>query len=312
MVNRIVIGTRGSQLALWQAYFVRDALSRIAPDIVAELKTIKTEGDRDTNAPVAQLSGKGVFIKEIEDALLAGEVDMAVHSMKDVPTQIPEGLAIAAVCEREDVRDAVLCRHGKTLADLPAGARIGTSSLRRQAQLKHYRPDLEIAMLRGNLNTRVRKLDEGLYDAILLARAGLVRLGWASRITETLSTDIALPAVAQGAVGVECRRGDEKIVALLGKLNHPITRAAIDAERALLGEMEGGCQVPIGAWARLDGGKFVLEACVLSLDGAICLRDRMEGSLSDPASLGKLLAARLLAAGADKILETIRNSGGAY
>jgi hydroxymethylbilane synthase len=312
MVNKIVIGTRGSQLALWQAYFVRDALSRIAPDIVAELKTIKTEGDRDTNAPVAQLSGKGVFIKEIEDALLAGEVDMAVHSMKDVPTQIPEGLTIAAVCEREDVRDAVLCRHGKTLADLPAGARIGTSSLRRQAQLKHYRPDLEIAMLRGNLNTRVRKLDEGLYDAILLARAGLVRLGWASRITETLSTDIALPAVAQGAVGVECRRGDEKIVALLGKLNHPITRAAIDAERALLGEMEGGCQVPIGAWARLDGGKFVLEACVLSLDGAICLRDRMEGSLSDPASLGKLLAARLLAAGADKILETIRNSGGAY
>jgi hydroxymethylbilane synthase len=312
MVNKIVIGTRGSQLALWQAYFVRDALSRIAPDTVVELKTIKTEGDRDTNGPVAQLSGKGVFIKEIEDALLAGEVDMAVHSMKDVPTQIPEGLTIAAVCEREDVRDAVLCRHGKTLSNLPAGARIGTSSLRRQAQLKHYRPDLEIAMLRGNLDTRVRKLDEGLYDAILLARAGLVRLGWASRITETLSTDIALPAVAQGAVGVECRRGDEKIVALLGKLNHPITRAAIDAERALLSEMEGGCQVPIGAWARLEGGKFVLEACVLSLDGAICLRDRMEGSVSDAASLGKLLAARLLAAGADKILETIRNSGGAH
>jgi hydroxymethylbilane synthase len=312
MVNKIVIGTRGSQLALWQAYFVRDALSRIAPDIVAELKTIKTEGDRDTNAPVAQLSGKGVFIKEIEDALLAGEVDMAVHSMKDVPTQIPEGLTIAAVCEREDVRDAVLCRHNKTLSNLPAGARIGTSSLRRQAQLKHYRPDLEIALLRGNINTRVRKLDEGLYDAILLARAGLVRLGLASRITETLSTDVALPAVAQGAVGVQCRRGDENIVALLGKLNHPITHAAIDAERALLQEMEGGCQVPIGAWARLENGEFVLEACVLSLNGAICLRDRMEGSLSDPASLGKLLAARLLAAGADKILETIRISGGAH
>jgi hydroxymethylbilane synthase len=308
MVKRIIIGTRGSQLALWQADFVRDALSRLSPETTVDLKTIRTEGDRDTSAPVAQLSGKGVFIKEIEDALLSREVDIAVHSMKDVPTEIPEGLVIAAVCERDDVRDALLSRDGKKLAELPPGARIGTSSLRRQALLKHFRSDFEILTLRGNLNTRVRKLDEGLYDAIVLARAGLQRLGWSSRITETLATDIALPAVAQGAVGVECREGDPQLRELVGRLNHALTRSAVEAERTLLRELEGGCQVPIGAWARAEGERFILEACVMSIDGKIYLRDQIEGRESEASTLGSTLAKRLLQAGADQILDAIRRS----
>lgn len=308
MVKRIIIGTRDSPLALWQAHFVRDALTRLSPETTVELKTIKTEGDRDTHAPVAQLSGKGVFIKEIEDALLSCEADIAVHSMKDVPTEIPRGLIIGAVCEREDVRDAAISRSGKKLAELPAGSRIGTSSLRRQAQLRHFRSDFEILNLRGNLNTRVRKLDEGMYDAILLAKAGLHRLGWSDRITEILSTDVALPAVAQGAVGVECREADGDMVDLIGRLNHPLTRAAVEAERALLRELEGGCQVPIGAWARTEGGCFLLEACVLSLDGKIYLRDRIEGTAAEATSMGAALARKLFAAGADKILEAIRKS----
>ena len=308
MVETIIIGTRGSQLALWQAHFVRYALAHLSPTTTIELKTIKTEGDRDTNAPVAQLSGKGVFIKEIEDALLSREVDIAVHSMKDVPTEIPDGLTIAAVCEREDVRDALLSRDGKKLAELPSGARIGTSSLRRQALLKHFRSDFDILTLRGNLNTRVRKLDEGLYDAIVLATAGLQRLGWSARITEMLSTEIALPAVAQGAVGVECRDSDRELVKLVGRLNHALTRAAVEAERGLLRELEGGCQVPIGAWAREVDGRFILEASVMSVDGKTCLRDQIEGNSSEASQLGTTLARRLLEAGADKILDTIRHS----
>jgi len=308
MVNTLIIGTRGSQLALWQAHHVRDMLHHLSPDTTVELKTIRTEGDRDTQAPVAQLSGKGVFIKEIEEALLSSEVDIAVHSMKDVPTEIPEGLTIAAVCEREDVRDALLSRSGKRLAELPAGARIGTSSLRRQAQLKHFRPDLDIAALRGNLNTRVRKLDEGLYDAIVLAKAGLQRLGWADRISEILPTDLALPAVAQGAIGIECRKGDRELQEIVGRLNHPLTQSAVEAERTLLHELEGGCQVPIGAWAREEQGRFVLDACVISLDGSIYLRDRIEGTSSEARALGSALARKLLAAGADKILALIRRS----
>ncbi len=310
MVKRIVIGTRGSQLALWQAHFVQDALCRRFPEIEVALKTIKTEGDRDTNAPVAQLSGKGVFIKEIEDALLSGAVDIAVHSMKDVPTEIPAGLAIAAVCEREDVRDALISRDGYKWLELPAGARIGTSSLRRQALLRHHRPDLEILNLRGNLNTRLRKLDEGLYDAILLAKAGLERLGWANRITEVLSTEIALPAVAQGAIGIECRENDRDTRGILNPLEHVPTRAAVEAERSLLRVLEGGCQVPVGAWARREGTAFVLEATVLSLDGKSCLRDRLEGRMEDATALGESLGKKLLKAGAEKILNEIRGAAG--
>ncbi|MDD5544556.1 MAG: hydroxymethylbilane synthase, partial [Acidobacteriia bacterium] len=266
--------------------------------------------DRDTHAPVAQLSSKGVFIKEIEDALLSGEADVAVHSMKDVPTAIPEGLVIAAVCEREDVRDAVISRSGRPLSELPGKAVIGTSSLRRQAIIKHSFPRLQVSTLRGNLNTRLRKLDEGQYDAILLARAGLVRLGWAGRITETLSTEVALPAVAQGAVGVECRARDGEIVALLSYLNHPPTAAAVEAERALLRKLEGGCQVPLGAWAREEKGTFRLDACVMSLDGRAYLRDRIEGRSSEAKSLGIHLAEKLLAQGADQILAEIRRDTG--
>ncbi len=310
MVKRIIIGTRGSQLALWQVHFVRDSLRRLFPGLEVELKTIKTEGDRDVNAPVAQLSGKGVFIKEIEDALLSEEVDVAVHSMKDVPTQIPPGLTIAAVCEREDVRDALISRDGKKLDELPAGARVGTSSLRRQATLRHRRPDFEILNLRGNLNTRLRKLDEGRYEAILLAAAGLRRLGWAERITEILSTDVALPAVAQGAVGIECRESHAGVREALSRLEHPPTRAAVEAERSLLRQLEGGCQVPIGAWAREENGSFVLEACVMSLDGKTYLRDRLSGTAAEAAALGESLAQRLRAAGAQCILDDIRRALG--
>jgi hydroxymethylbilane synthase len=309
-VRKLVIGTRGSQLALWQAHFVRDTLTRLHSGLTVELKTIKTEGDRDTHAPVAQLSGKGVFIKEIEDALLSNDVDLAVHSMKDVPTAIPDGLTIAAVCEREDVRDAVISRSRKKLAALPAKALIGTSSLRRQALLKHFCPHLEIATLRGNLNTRLRKLEEGQYDAILLARAGLVRLGWDDRITETLSTEVALPAVAQGAIGIECRQEDTATISLLSQLNHEPTAAAVEGERALLRELEGGCQVPIGAWARQEQGVFRIEACVLSLDGKSYLRDQLEGSSSEARALGIQLAKKLLANGADRILDEIRRDMG--
>lgn len=309
MVTKLILGTRGSQLALWQTHFVCAALLRLSPRIHIEIKTIKTQGDRDTHAPVAQLSNKGVFIKEIEDALLACEIDLALHSMKDVPTQIPPGLVIGAVCPRDDVRDALLSRSGKKLVELPRGARIGTSSLRRQAQLKHFRPDLNVENLRGNLNTRLRKLDAGQYDAILLARAALDRLGWAARITETLSTNISLPAVAQGAIGVECREGDRELVELVRKLDDPATRHAVEAERALLRELEGGCQVPVGAWAREEAGRFILEACVLSLDGSLCLRDRIEGAPSEWRTLGVTLARRLLSAGADRILGQIRKPG---
>lgn len=310
MVKKLLIATRGSPLALWQADYVRDTLVRLYPELKVERRTIKTAGDRDTHAPVAQLSTKGVFIKEIEDALLSGEADLAVHSMKDVPTAIPDGLVMAAICEREDVRDALISRSGKKLSALPAKAIIGTSSLRRQAFTKHFYPLLEVSTLRGNLNTRLRKLDEGRYEAILLARAGLLRLGWGERITETLSTDIALPAVAQGAVGVECRARDGEILALLSRLNHPPTADAVEAERALLREMEGGCQVPLGAWAREEEGRFQLDACVMSLDGRVYLRDRIEGPASEARSLGVQLARKLLAQGADRILEEIRRGAG--
>ena len=251
-----------------------------------------------------------MFIKELEDALLDKRVDLAVHSMKDVPTDLPAGLDITAILERQDVRDGLISRNGAKLADLPAGARVGTSSLRRAAQLRRYRQDLDLQELRGNVDTRLRKLEQGQYDAIVLAKAGLDRLGWSSRITEVIPPDISLPAVRQGAIGVESRASDREVVQILGTLDHAETRASVLAERALLAELEGGCQVPLGAWGRMENGRLVLDACVLSADGRECLQERAEGAASDAERLGRDLAHRMLDAGAGRILRLAgRNFG---
>jgi len=296
------IGSRGSVLAMWQANAVRGRLERLV-GVETEIVTIKTSGDRFQQANVAQIGLKGVFIKELEDALLEGSVDFAVHSMKDVPTQIPAGLVFPAICEREDVRDALLSRSGAKLAALPAGARIGTSSLRRQAQIRHVRPDLDLGDLRGNVDTRLRKLERGDYDAIVLAKAGLDRLGWSSKITEVIPPEVSLPAVGQGALGIEARADDREVLEVLAQLEHPPTRVAVTAERALLAELEGGCQVPLGAWARLEQGALVLDACVLSVDGIESVRQRTVGIPRDAEALGRELAQIMLAAGADRILK---------
>jgi hydroxymethylbilane synthase len=303
------IGSRGSVLARWQAETVRDHLAPIT-GVSPEIVFIKTSGDRFQQAQISQIGLKGVFIKELEDALLEVRVDLAVHSMKDVPTQIPAGLAFPAICQREDVRDSLVSASGAKLRDLPAGARVGTSSLRRQSQLRHHRPDLDLRDLRGNVDTRLRKLERGEYDAIVLAKAGLDRLGWSDKITEVLPTEISLPAVGQGALGIEARADDREVLELVRRLEHAETRAAVTAERALLAELEGGCQVPIGAWARATHGELLLEACVLSLDGADYIRKRAVGSPHRPEALGRELAQALLAAGADRILRLAgRNVG---
>lgn len=294
------IGSRGSQLALWQANHVAGLLREQGHTV--SIDVIKTTGDKILDVALAKVGTKGMFTKEIEEALAAGRIDLAVHSMKDVPTAIPSGLAFPAVCRREDVRDCLVSASGAKLAELPAGARVGTSSLRRQSQLRHYRPDLDLRQLRGNVDTRLRKLEQGEYDVIALAKAGLDRLGWSARVTEVLSTDVSLPAVGQGALGIEARAGDAEVLAVLERLDHAETRAAVMAERALLAELEGGCQVPMGAWARMEHGELVLEACVLSMDDAERIRKRAVGALEQPEALGRELARSLLAAGADRIL----------
>jgi hydroxymethylbilane synthase len=303
MRDKLIIGSRGSKLALWQAHFVRDRLARLSPAPI-EIVTIKTAGDTHLEAPAAQLS-KGIFVKEIEQALLSRDIDLAVHSMKDLPTDIPEGLTIGAVCARDDVRDALISRGDSTLDQLPSGAKVGTSSLRRKAQLRARRSDLEYADIRGNIDTRLRKLREGLFDAIVLAKAGLDRLGWADQVSEILSTAIVLPAVGQGALGVEVRAGDAEVLGLLDRVNDLSTHAAVMAERALLKELHGGCQVPIGAWGRIENDQLVLEGCVISLDGAIIIRDRISGPIEGGVALGVQLAHRLLARGANRILEEV-------
>lgn len=295
------IGTRGSPLALWQANHIRDRLQREF-SLDAEIILIKTTGDKITHSTVGQIGLKGVFIKELEDALLESRVDLAVHSMKDVPTEIPRGLTFPAITRRDDQRDCLVSRGGKKLADLPANARIGTSSLRRQAQLRHIRPDLELHDLRGNVDTRLRKLEEGLCDAIVVAKAGLDRLGASAKITEIFGAEAMLPAVGQGALGVEARAEDAELLSALAGLDDEKTRAGVTAERALLAELEGGCQVPLGAWGRVEGGELVLEACVLSLDGSDFLRERGGGSPQGAEKLGRELGRQLIEAGADRIL----------
>jgi hydroxymethylbilane synthase len=299
-VRKLRIGSRGSALALWQANFVREKLA--ARGVEAEIVVIKTSGDQFQQGNVGQIGLKGVFIKELEDALLERRVDLAVHSMKDVPTETPSGLAFPAILERQDVRDCLVARNGAKLADLPAGARVGTSSLRRSAQLRRHRPDLTFAELRGNVDTRLRKLEQGDYDGIVLAKAGLDRLGWGGQISEVIAPEVSLPAVGQGAIGVESRGNEPDVLDTLAKMDHAETRTSVLAERVLLAELEGGCQLPLGAWARLERGQLVLDACVLSPDGVECLRDRETGSRDNPEELGRGLARKMIEAGADRIL----------
>lgn len=303
--STIVLGTRGSKLAVQQSDWVQARLKELAPDVTVTVRRIHTSGDKILDVPLAKIGGKGLFVKEIEEALLAGEIDLAVHSMKDVPTQLPQGLEILCIPQREDPRDALISRTGCVFKDLPRGARVGTSSLRRQAQFLHARSDLQIEMLRGNLDTRLRKLREGQYDAIVLAAAGLRRLAWAHEITEYLDPHISLPAIGQGALGIEGRRDDAFVRSLLSRLDHASTRVAVRAERALLDRLEGGCQVPIAAYATVNGTGVRLEGLVASVDGKDMVRDAVEGTAEHAGELGIQLAERLLARGGDKILKAI-------
>jgi hydroxymethylbilane synthase len=308
-VRHLRIGTRGSLLAKWQAEFVRKQLFQ-ATGVEAEIVIIKTAGDKMRQAPLTQIGGKGVFIKELEEALLEETIDLAVHSVKDVPTDTPSRLCFPAVCRRDDVRDCLVSANGATLVNLRQGARVGTSSLRRQAQLRHIRPDLDIRELRGNVDTRLRKVESGEYQAILLAKAGLDRLGLSQRITEILSPDLCMPAVGQGAIAVEARLKDTEAADALSKLDDAETRTAIIAERALLGALHGGCQVPIGAWARVERGELLLEACVCSVDGEQYVKQRATAPPEQAAQLGEHMARLLMEAGAQSILEEVGRQRG--
>jgi hydroxymethylbilane synthase len=292
----LVIASRGSQLALWQARWVAAQLSAAGHECRIEI--VKTTGDKITDVPLAKVGTKGLFTKEIEEALLDGRADLAVHSLKDLPTELPEGLVLAAVPEREDPRDAVV---GSKLADLPLGARVGTSSLRRAAQLRQLRPDLQVESVRGNLDTRLRKLDEGQYDAILLAAAGLKRLGWGDRIAEILAPEQMCPAVGQGALAIETRTGFDGVA----MLDHPDTHTAVLAERGVLRALGGGCQVPIGAYATVSQGHVHLLAIVAAPDGSEVIRGEAEGAPNNAAEIGARLAAELLENGARQILEAV-------
>jgi hydroxymethylbilane synthase len=312
-VKLLRIATRGSALALWQANHIRERLAQLH-DIESELIRIRTSGDKFQGASVAQVSEqagtKGIFIKELEEALLAGTADLAVHSMKDVPTENPAGLVFPAITKREDVRDCLISRDGAELKDLAPGARVGTSSLRRQAQLRHHRPDLELLDLRGNVDTRLKKVAAGEYDAIVLATAGMNRLGASDKITQILPPEIMLPAVGQGALGIEARVDDRETLRLVAALDDPESHEAVTAERALLRELEGGCQVPLGAWARRENGELRLEACVFSADGKEFVRKDLRGRPEDAEKLGVRLGQILIEAGADRILRLAGRSVG--
>jgi hydroxymethylbilane synthase len=296
------IGTRGSALALWQARSIARSLREIT-GVEPEIVIIKTAGDKFQQTSFRQIGTKGVFIKELEDALLDGRVDLAVHSMKDVPTEIPGGLTIAAIGKREDVRDALLSSSGATLASLHEGARVGTSSLRRQSQLLYARRDLRVLELRGNVDTRIAKLKRGDYDAIVLAKAGLDRLGLSGNISEVLPCDISLPAAGQGAIGIEARAGDAATLRALAVLDDAESRSAVTAERSALAGLGGGCQVPIGAWGRVENGKLSLDVVVLSPDGTQRMLEKDFGSLEEAEAIGRRVAQKLRECGVAALLE---------
>jgi hydroxymethylbilane synthase len=304
-MQRIRIATRKSALALWQAEFVKAELLKHHPELTVELVPMSTQGDKILDTPLAKIGGKGLFVKELETAMLEDRADIAVHSMKDVPVEFPDGLMLSAICEREDPRDAFVSNQFRAIAELPPGAVVGTSSLRRQCQLKALRPDLQVRDLRGNVNTRLAKLDNGEFAAIILAAAGLLRLGFAERIAGYLPVEQSLPANGQGAVGIECRTSDLRVQTLLAPLEHSITRNCVLAERAMNRRLQGGCQVPIGAFATQHGEQITLHGLVGSLDGSEIIRDQVQGPASSAEALGLQLAERLLAAGAGKILTAV-------
>jgi hydroxymethylbilane synthase len=299
------IGTRGSKLALAQSQWIKKRIETKYPHIQVELVKIKTTGDKILNSPLSKIGGKGLFVKEIEEALIREKIDVAVHSMKDVPARLPVALTLSTFPEREDPRDALISIGDRTIDELPQGSGVGTCSLRRAAQLLHLRPDLNIVPLRGNIETRLRKLRSGDLQAIILATAGIKRLGLATNITQVISPEKILPAIGQGALGLEVRRDDEATINLLDFLNHKKTEVTIRAERAFLNELEGGCQVPIAAFARLNGKNLRLEGMVAELDGSKIIRDEISGEKDRAEEIGIELARRLLNSGADKILERI-------
>lgn len=305
MKANLIIGTRQSLLALWQSNHIASLLRKQYPDCQVSLKKIVTKGDRILDVPLAQIGGKGLFTKEIETELLDGTVDLAVHSLKDMPTVLPEGLCLTAITTRANVGDAFVSNKYASFSELPQGAVLGTSSLRRKAQLLAVRPDLKIVDLRGNVDTRLRKLDEGQMDAIILAAAGLERLGHADRIREIIPTTVCLPAVGQGALAIECRSDNKEVREMLAFLNDLPTKQATDAERAFLGLIEGGCQVPIGVHAEVENDNVKIEAVIASLDGSKVLRNNITGSAVNAADLGRKLGQQMLAEGGEQILADI-------
>jgi len=303
--DRIRIGTRSSRLALWQANWVKEHLEKRYPWIGCTIEKIKTKGDKITDVPLAKVGGKGLFVKEIEDALLNDRVDIAVHSMKDVPTVLPEGLHIRVIMDREDFRDVLISRGNLRLGDLPANSTIGTSSLRRQSQLLHINRGFNVVALRGNLDTRLNKLKAGDLDAIIVAAAGVKRMGWENSISDYIPPEILMPAIGQGALGIESRVDDKRANEIIGFLNSPESETVITAERQFLRRLDGGCQVPMAALGEIAKGVLTLRGIVGSIDGKVLLRDSVRGGLDDPVGLGERLAERLLARGAREILTDI-------
>ncbi|MFZ7200626.1 hydroxymethylbilane synthase [Avibacterium avium] len=299
------IATRRSPLALWQANYIKDRLTQLYPQLTVELVPMVTKGDVILDTPLAKIGGKGLFVKELENALLNGEADIAVHSMKDVPMQFPAGLGLSMICKREDPRDAFVSNSYRTLDELPEGALVGTSSLRRQCQLKALRPDLNIQSLRGNVGTRLSKLDNGDYDAIILASAGLIRLGMADRIASFIDTETSLPAAGQGAVGIECRTDDLETQQLLAPLADAETTACVLAERAMNNHLQGGCQVPIAGYAVIRDNQLYLKALVGKTDGSLIIRAENQSAVENSQELGVQVAESLLKQGADEILQAL-------
>ncbi len=303
------MGTRGSRLALWQAEYVVSLLGRYFPDIDFETVVIKTQGDKILDVALSKIGDKGLFTKEIEIALLDNQIDMAVHSMKDLPTQLPEGIEIGAVLERENPRDVLVSHRGYSLAELPPGARVGTSSLRRISQLRAVRPDLELVNLRGNVETRIRKMKTEGMDAIILAYAGVKRMGYLEEVTDLLSSAVMLPAVGQGAIGIEIRQGDTAVAEKVKTIHHEASGTEVTAERAFMRRLEGGCQVPIACQARAADEELIIYGFVASLDGKSVFRSQLRGQPGQAEELGKMLAAQVLTMGADTVLEEIRRWG---
>jgi hydroxymethylbilane synthase len=300
--SKIIIGTRGSKLARWQAEHIAGRLQAELPSIKVELRHIVTTGDKILDVPLAKIGGKGLFTKELEVAMLAGEIDLAVHSLKDVPTELPAGLFLAATTERAEARDAFVSSRYGNLRQLPVGAVVGTSSLRRKAQLLRERPDLRLADLRGNLDSRLKKMDEGRFDAIILAAAGLQRLGWSDRIAELIDPTVCLPAVGQGVLAIETRAADAAVLSAVSCLNDPATRVCVAAERKFLAGVQGGCQVPVGVYGQLLEGTLHLTARILSVDGLRCVEGILTGRPSEAEMVGSRLAEQLLTAGGREIL----------